>query len=828
MSPDLPVRDVLPALKEKLKAHAIAILQTPPGAGKSTLVPLELLEEPWLAGKRIIMLEPRRLAAKSVAARMAQLLDESLGETVGYRVRFESKVSSTTRIEVVTEGILTRRMQTESNLEDAGLIIFDEFHERSLQTDLALALALQVQQVLRVDLRILLMSATLDTGALSSLLGGAPVVSSQGRLFPVQMNYAGQNSEKPVAELAANAVRKAMRENDGDVLVFLPGGGEIRQTARHLEEEPLPAAVVPLYGDLPFREQQEAILPRGDGMRKVVLATSIAETSLTIQGVKVVIDAGLARVLRFDPRSGLTRLDTIRVTKDSANQRAGRAGRLGPGVCYRLWTEAVQRNLLPERRPEILEADLAPLVLELHQWGATNVNELTWITQPPPGAVSQANDLLRQLEAIDEKGITARGKAMVKLPAHPRIAHLLTIVGASKQEKSLAADVAAILDERDPLGRDAGADLTLRIEAVRRWRKGERVSAEHWVLERLERLSESWRRILKTEADNNVPPDEAVGKLLATAYPERIARQNNRQSEYYTLTSGQVVRLPPHDPLMHNPWLCAAQVDVGKGEGKIFLAAPMSKADLEAYASAREVVYWDAESGKVTATYEQRIGGLLLSSTEHMTVSDEGAGPVICEQVKKRGLSFLGWTDAEIDFQERMMSLRAWRPSEAWPDVRTETLTATPEAWLAPFLAGVRREVELKKLDKGAMLKAMIPWDLQSKFESLAPSRIEVPTGSMIRLRYSGTNEPPILEVRLQELFGLLDTPAVNNGELRVVLHLLSPGYKPVQVTQDLRSFWTSTYHEVRKELRRRYPKHSWPDDPITAKPVRGVKRRTD
>lgn len=774
------------------------------------------------------MLEPRRLATKAVAERMAQLRGEKSGDTVGYRIRFESRVSATTRIEVVTEGILTRKIQTDSNLGDVGLIIFDEFHERSLQADLALALALQVQSILRNDLRILIMSATLDTTALSSVLGGAPVVTSEGRQFPVQIRYADHDSDKAVPVRTAQAIRKALRDETGDVLVFLPGAGEIRQTVQRLEEEPIPAVVVPLYGDLPFREQQEAILPRTDGRRKVVLATSIAETSLTIEGIRVVIDAGLSRVPRFDPRSGLTRLETIRVTRDAADQRAGRAGRLGPGLCYRLWTEPVQRNLLPQRKPEILEADLAPLLLELRQWGTNDPSELTWMTPPPAGAVSQANDLLRELEAIDDHGITARGREMVRFPTHPRIAHLLSLASHGESERSLACDVAAALEERDPLGKEAGADLTLRIEALRRWRSGERVAADRSGLERMERLAANWRRFLDVKADNAMPADASVGRLLVAAYPERIARQKSRQSEYYTLTNGLVVKLPPHDPLMHQVWLCCAQLDSGKGEGKIFLAAPVHEEDLSEMASVREIITWDKDAGRVVGATEQRVGSLLLSSKPFPQITDDQAIPVICRQVEEQGLSLLGWGESEKEMQSRLLSLRRWRPDEAWPDVATEWLTKNPFKWLAPFLAGVRRENDLKKQDKQAMLRALVPWELQSRIEALAPAKIEVPTGSMIRLAYADDGAPPVLEVRLQEMFGLLDTPSVNEGKVKVVLHLLSPGYKPVQVTQDLRSFWTNTYAEVRKELRRRYPKHSWPEDPWTATPVRGVKRRTD
>jgi ATP-dependent helicase HrpB len=465
-------------------------------------------------------------------------------------------------------------------------------------------------------------------------------------------------------------------------------------------------------------------------------------------------------------------------------------------------------------------------MLELSQWGIRNVNDLTWMTPPPAGAVSQALDLLRQLEAIDDTGITPRGRDMVKLPTHPRIAHMLTQPGESGAAKSLACDVAAVLEERDPLDKEAGADLTLRIEALRRWRDGQRVSAERSVLERIERLAANWRRHLKADTMNTLPSDEEVGKLLAAAYPERVARQNSRQGEYYTLTNGLVVKLPSHDPLKHHAWLCAAEVDAGRGEGKIFKAAPLWEGDLDSFAKRKDVITWDTSTGRIVGASERRIGSLLLSSKPHAVITDVQASEVIGAQVKERGLSWLGWGEEEEELQARLMSLRNWRPSEPWPDVRSEELVRTPERWLFPFLAGVRKESELKRLDKSAMLRSLIPWELQSKLDRLAPAHLEVPTGSMIRLRYFLTGEPPVLEVRLQELFGLLDTPVVNEEKVKLVIHLLSPGYKPVQVTQDLRSFWSNAYHEVRKELRRKYPKHSWPDDPFTATPVRGAKRR--
>ena len=821
-----PVLDILSELKEKLAQHAVVILQAPPGAGKSTVLPLHLLSEDWLQSKKMIMLEPRRLAAKSVAERMADLQSEKAGDTIGYRVRFDSKVSSQTRIEVVTEGILTRMIQSDNSLEEVGLLIFDEFHERSLQADLALALSLQVQQVLRSDLRILIMSATLDGENLSSLLNHAPIVASVGRQFPVELKYLQQDSDSPVAKQMAVAIRKALREEQGDVLAFLPGAGEISRTQQLLEEEGVDAKIHPLFGDLPFRQQQEAIVPRTDGKRKIVLTTSIAETSLTIEGIKIVIDSGVSRVPRFDPRSGLTRLETVRVTKDAADQRAGRAGRLSNGVCYRLWTEGINRNLIAQRKPEILEADLASLILELSQWGIKNVNELTWITPPPAGAVNQARELLQQLDALDESGgITSRGKEMLRLPTHPRLAHLL-LSPLEKKSIALATDVAALLEERDPLGKETGADMALRIETLRKWRDGQKVFAERNVLERIEKLASNWRRILKTEVENKIVSDSEIGKLLIAAYPERIAQQQGSHSERYKLSNGRMAKLPDHDPLTREKWLCVAQLDGGGKEGKIFMAAAVHEDDLFAMAREQEVVKWDEEREMVTGLLEHRVGNLALQSKPSKKVNEAQRIRIIISTIRQQGLKMMGWDETQEQWQDRVLSLKTWRPNEGWPDVSEEGLLNTLEEWLSPYLTSISKKSELERLDKHSILAGILPWELQSKLDILAPKHIAVPTGSQIKVHYFADGQSPVIEVRLQEMFGLLETPTINEGRTKVLLHLLSPGYKPVQVTQDLKSFWQTTYHEVRKELRMRYPRHHWPEDPWTAEAVRGVKRK--
>jgi ATP-dependent helicase HrpB len=819
----LPVSEIFPQLKKRLFQERIVVLQAPPGAGKSTIVPIEIINEPWLLNKKIIMLQPRRLAARSVAARMAELLNEKVGKTVGYRIRFENVVSQETRIEVVTEGILTRMIQTDNALEGVGLVIFDEFHERSLQADLALALCLQSQQLLRNDLRILLMSATLESEKISSILN-APVIQSLGRQFPVELKYESIEKNEPIAISVSRFVKRALKEETGDILAFLPGAGEIRRTQEILESENVGAQIFPLYGDLPFQKQQGAILPGSNGIRKVVLATSIAETSLTIEGITTVIDSGLSRVPKFDPRSGLTKLETVKLTQDAADQRAGRSGRLGPGVCYRLWAKATHQFLIPARQPEILDADLAPLMLELFNWGS-EVNELKWITPPPTGAVSQAIDLLIQLGAIEKNKITSRGKEMLRLPTHPRIAHLL-LSAKDAREKSIAIDLASLIDERDPLPKETGADISLRIELLRKWRKGERINADRNILERIEKLASNWRRIFNLGVDNSSFADTDVGKLLMEAYPERIAKQTEKFSVRYKLTNGRIAKLPDHDPLIQKSWLSVVAVDFGSTEGKIFSAAPLDQTDLLSLSKENQKVEWDSDRGIIVAQMEKRIGTLTLSSKPLSKIEESSRVKTLCGAVKAEGLKLLNWEETHQQWQARVLSLRKWRPDETWPNVSDDTLLNTSEEWLAPYLKAVNNRMDFQQLDLEAILLGLLPWELHQQFIKLAPEKLIVPSGSMIKIEYSIDGDSPIMKVRLQEVFGLLNTPTVNEGRTKIILHLLSPGYKPVQVTQDLKSFWNTTYHDVRKELRMRYPRHHWPEDPWTAEAVRGVKRK--
>ncbi|HET6226352.1 MAG TPA: ATP-dependent helicase HrpB [Bacteroidia bacterium] len=829
--PDFPIQQIIPDVKRSLEKQSLLILQAPPGAGKSTILPLQLMDEPWLSGKKIIMLEPRRIAARAVATRMASLCDEPVGKTIGYRIRFENKVSAQTQIEIVTEGILTRMLQNDNALEGVGMVIFDEFHERSLQADLALALCYQLQQILRPDLKILIMSATLDGAKLSALLNHAPILTSEGRQFPVTLNYIAVDEKVPLHLHMARIIKKALGEQEGDILAFFPGAGEIQRTQQLLEQEGVAANVLPLYGDLSQQKQQEAIAPDAKGIRKVVLATSIAETSLTIEGIKTVIDSGYARVPRFDPRSGLTKLETIRVTKDAADQRAGRAGRITAGVCYRLWSEGSHMHLIDHRKPEILEADLAPLMLELSQWGIKNMEELTWLTLPSAGAQAQARELLHALQALKENQITEHGKKMLQLPTHPRIANML--MESLEFEKknaapfiALACDVAALLEERDPLQREAGTDISLRIEVLRKYRSGERVNADRQILDRIERLSFSWRKLMRTEVDNQAPNHFHIGKLIATAYPERIAQRIDKNGLRYRLGNGRMARLAEHDPLSADEWIAIAQLDAGTTEGKIFLATAFDSRDLMELATEKKVITWDNDKKMVVGSIQKQVGNLTLESKPIHQIDESDRITVICKMIREEGLRVLNWGEAQQDLQTRILSLRAWRRTELWPDVTEAHLLDTLEEWLSPYLIGVYKLTELQKLDFHQIILSILPWELSQKLNTLAPAKIEVPTGSMIKLQYAMDGSKVEMAVRLQELFGLLETPTVNEGRNKIVIHLLSPGYKPVQITQDLKSFWSKTYFEVRKDLLSRYPKHHWPTDPLTAQAVRGPKKR--
>ena len=799
------------------------VITAPPGAGKSTLLPLTILEA--LPEGKILMLEPRRVAARQIAERMAFLLGEPVGRTVGYRVRFESKVSRETRIEVLTEGILTRMLVEDPALEGVSLVLFDEFHERSLVCDEALALARQCQALLREDLRLVVMSATLDTTALSQALD-APVVESQGRLFPVEIRRCAREADTSnVAELVAHTLREAHARETGDILAFLPGEAEIRRCAELLGPALGATHICPLYGMLSNAAQKAAIAPSAPGERKVVLATPIAETSLTIEGVRVVVDGGLCKRLVVDARSGLSRLETVRISADMATQRSGRAGRLGPGVCYRLWSAATEARMAPVRMPEILSADLCSLVLDVAAWGETDILALPWVTPPPAAAVLEARRLLISLRALDGQGrLTPHGKALAAMPCHPRVAQML-LEADTPERKALAADLAALLEEKDPLPEDAGAGIDLRLSALRR----ARTSRDGGRWGRILRMAEQYAALAHTSVENTVSDPYEAGALLASAYPERIGRAWKEGGPgRFVLSGGGQVAVDLSDTLSACEWLAVASMaDRPGGIGRIFLAAPLSPEDLKSLASARDVVFWDRSAGCAVARRELRVGNHLLESRPLSEGFREQLVAVIVETARKEGSSLFDFSHPEVQgLQRRIAAASAWHPELELPDVGTEALLERAAEWIPLYIGKAVSVPQLKRIDLCPVIWGMLDYAQQQAVDRLAPVAVTVPTGSRIRLEYRTGAEAPVLRVRLQECFGLVDTPRVDGGRRPVLMELLSPGYKPVQLTSDLASVWSGTYFEVRKELRRRYPKHSWPDNPLEADPVRGVRKK--
>lgn len=839
--PDLPIRAALPELLRTLGSHPCAVLQAPPGAGKTTLVPLALLKADWMPlGGRVLVLEPRRLAARAAATRMAQLLGEPVGQTVGYRMRLESKVSAKTRIEVVTEVILTRQLQDDPALEGVAAVLFDEFHERSLQADLGLALALDAQAVLRPDLRLLVMSATLDADRLGTWLQ-APVVRSEGRTYPVETRYltpqrdasASRRPHERLQDLAPVIIREALAEHPtGDVLVFLPGLADQRRVAEHLASTL--ASTIDLHvlhGELPLERQDAALRPAPAGRRKVVLATSIAETSLTIEGVTMVVDSGYARVPRFEPRTGLTTLGTEPVSQAAADQRRGRAGRLGPGTCYRLWTAADQPQLPAYLAPEILTADLSPLALELALWGAYDATTLRWLDAPPTAALAQARDLLVRLDALTPDGRpTPHGRLLAGLGLAPRLAHLV-VRGKESGHGATACALAALLTERDllrPADSSFGPpDLRLRLEALETGRAPlPGLVPDHGTLHRVREAAAVLRRRAGVAATALEP--DAAGLLTALAYPDRLAQRET--PERVRLVSGQRAVLPAEYFSASDAFFAVASLDGPPTQPRAGLAAPVDRTELEKQFSYlitnSEEVRWDADAGRVVARRTQRLGALLLSETPLAQPNPEVVAAAVLAGLRAAGVARLPWPEAATQLRERLAFLHHLLPDE-WPDVSDAALQAQLDDWLRPSLMGVRTAADLNRLDFSEALLNWLPngWAQRQALDRLAPTHLEVPTGSRIRLDYQ---EPaaPVLAVRLQEVFGLLDTPTVGGGRVPLTLHLLSPSYRPAQVTRDLRSFWTSSYFEVRKELRGRYPKHYWPENPLEAQAIRGTKKQ--
>jgi ATP-dependent helicase HrpB len=823
------------------------VLQAPPGAGKTTVVPLALLAAPWLKGQAIVMLEPRRLATRAAARRMAQTLGEQVGETVGYRVRGETRVGRATRIEVVTEGVLTRRLQRDSALEGVGLVIFDEFHERSLDADLALALTLETRDVLRPDLRVLVMSATLDGGRVAHLLGDASIVASEGRTFPVETRYVDRRAELRIEDAAAAAVRRSLQTDDGDLLVFLPGAAEIRRTADLLQRAELPAKthVRPLHGTLSFADQDAAILPSAAGERKVVLATSIAETSLTIEGVRVVIDSGLSRVPRFSPRTGMTRLETVRVSLASADQRRGRAGRVAPGVCYRLWAEHEHHHLVAYSSPEILEADLAPAALELAAAGIDDPASLRWLDVPPAAAYSQARELLTELGALNAAGgaesvgrITPRGRRMAELPMHPRLAHMV-IEAEALGVLPVACDLAALLSERDPLRTDVNAQADADIEtrlALLRGPRQDLPMGQHVNGDALRRIREESRRLLMAigrQPDNHGSrestgePSASAGLLLAFAYPDRIAQLRAPRSGRFLLRNGNGAVLAGAQSLSDAPFVVATELDGRRPESRIFLAASITLDEIERHFGDQieldQEIFWDSREQMVVARQRERLGAIILAERPLHKRDAEAVKAALLAGVREAGIDALPWSDGARSIRKRLAFLHALDAS--WPDVSVAALFDSLGDWLAPHLDGVRSLSGVSRADLSGALLARLPWDQRTALDDLAPTHIVVPSGSRIPIDYSDP-VAPVLAVRLQEMFGLADTPRIARGAVPLTIHLLSPAHRPVQVTRDLAGFWRTSYFDVRKEMRGRYPKHHWPDDPMQAQPTKRAKPR--
>ena len=855
----LPAFQIADAINSTLKESANLVVTAPPGAGKSTILPLTLLGA--TPQGKILMLEPRRLAARQIAERMASILGEPVGKTVGYRVRFENKVSSETRIEVLTEGILTRMLIHDATLEGVSAVIFDEFHERSINSDLALALTRQTQEIIRPDLKIIIMSATIDASAICEALQ-APLIESEGRMFPVETVYSETDIARyDIYKVVAATILKAADKHDGDILAFLPGQSEIlkckeildaslsRAAASSSASASLSAAsssaaelsvpqVYPLYGNLPPEKQHLAIAPSKEGERKIVLATPIAETSLTIEGVRIVVDSGLCRKLVYDARTGLSHLETVTISKDMATQRRGRAGRVAEGICYRLWTQTSEHLMEDQRRPEIEEADLTSMVLDIAAFGENNPQSLLWLTPPSSSNLLNAKELLLSLEAIEPDGsITPLGRKMATLPCHPRIAKMM-MSSETSALKALACDVAALLEEKDPMSNSEDSDMALRLSILRSQRQ--KNSLGRWA--RIAQIAQEYRRMLKVKEDNEPVDAEEVGRLIALAYPERIAMAIDNIG-HFRMSNGKTIFIDSSDAMSAQQWLAIASLNVsaqpsgtnaftplpssGKA-GRVFLSAPVNINDLPTHEF--DNVSWDSKAGMIRMQRERRIGTLVVDSKPLQDADRQQIIHILCTAIRKEGLSMLDWNEDVQRLQRRVAQVRAWHPEMELPDLSTAHLMETAAKWLPFYLEQGGKlktsTTELRKLNLSEILWAQIPYEQQQEIDRLAPSHIVVPSGSHIRIDYRQGAEAPILSVRLQECFGMTQTPAVDDGRQPLLLELLSPGFKPVQLTQDLASFWQSTYFEVRKELKRRYPKHFWPENPLESEAVRGVKRK--
>ena len=810
----LPVGTIAGKVNSLLTEHSRIVVTAPPGAGKSTLLPLTILDS--IPDGKVIVLEPRRIAACGIAERMASMIGERVGETVGYRVRFDTKVSRNTRIEVVTEGILTRMIVDDSTLDGISAVIFDEFHERSLASDVALALVREVQQLLRPDLKIVVMSATIDADAICRAID-APLLVSDGKMHEVEIIHSDEATPENCATLVARTISIAHRSHEGDILAFLPGQAEIMRCIELLGSALPDTVICPLYGLLSPAQQREAILPDSNGRRKVVIATPVAETSLTIEGVRVVIDSGLCRTPVFDARSSLSHLETMRISMDMARQRSGRAGRVAAGVCYRLWSKATELRMDDSRTPEILTADLAPVTLDVAAWDGSRINSLPWLTPPPRAHIVQAEKLLQGLGAIDDAGIiTPHGHILQNIPCHPRIAQMIAIAQSPK-EKCLAADIAAVLEERDPMADRSSADINLRITMLRSMR--DRTNAGRW--NRILNIASQYLRIAKASAvDNNAPDPFITGRLIAHAYPERIAVADGHRT--FRLASGNRATIDASDLLSGYDSLAIASLG-----SRIFLASPLRLNDVADMATGYDNISWSSREGRIIARHEQRIGALVLDSSPLPGSGIEQKRiEVICNAVKREGVSLLSFPDDVQRLQHRIAAASEWHPELFIPDVSTEAVLSRSDEWLPLYIGKASTAAELRKIDMKEVIWGMLPYETQLEIDRIAPASVRVPSGSNIRIDYRPGAEAPVLSVRLQECFGMTDTPRLDGGTRPVLMELLSPGFKPVQLTQDLANFWQSTYFEVRKELRRRYPKHSWPDNPLEAPATRTTRRK--
>ena len=797
---ELPVGEVAGKVNASLRQKPRVVVTAPPGAGKSTLLPLTIMTD--TPEGRILMLEPRRLAARQVAQRMADMIGERVGQTVGYTIRFESRVSDRTRIEVVTEGILQRLLVDDPTLDGISVVIFDEFHERSLYSDIAYALTLEAQRLIRPDLKIVIMSATIDTDYICRRFD-TPLIESQGRAYDVEIIRAADSDDTTCVADTAAAIRRALREQSGDILAFLPGQGEIMKCRDLLANLPSDIYIHTLYGMLPFEEQRRTLAPSPAGTRKIVLSTPIAETSLTIEGIRTVVDSGFYKGMVFDARSGLSHLETMRISLDMARQRSGRAGRLSEGVCYRLWSNPVELRMKESRVPEIEEADLSSMVLDIAAWGESDVFDLPWLTPPPRDKVFKARQLLCSLGAVNDKGeITPHGRKLTRIPCHPRIAQMLTVAD-DNATKALGADIAAILDEKDPFNDENDCDITTRIimlrEARRRGNSGR--------FGRIIKIAEQYRRLVNAKEDNTIPDQTAIGALVALAYPERAAMMV--ADCRYRLANGDEVRINAEDALSSRKFLAIASL--GK---RIFLAAPIDEAVLKDMATWNEKLHWDNRQGRVVARRELRLGALLLDTAVSDSIDRARIIEAICEAAAKDGRSMFDFSDDVTRLIQRIETVAGWHPELDLPDVSVDRLLETAGEWLPLYIGDAMTVRELKRIDICQVVWGLLTYDRQQSVDAIAPSHYRLPNGRNVRLDYRVGADSPVLSARLEDCFGIRETPRVDGGTRPMLMELLSPGFKPVQLTKDIASFWSTTYHEVRKELRRRYPKHPWPENP--------------